>query len=448
MKIKKIMCMLLSVMLLLMMLTACGGSDDAKESKDTDAGSGSESGSDENGKTKITVLRPGDEEKVASFMEPAVEAFEKDNPDIEVEIMYESWAGWIQTYPTYFEADTQPDVIFWWDNKLHDSSANPKLVDLEPYLGNEIMDQIPESVWNLVDVGDLDGIRYVPSSVDTFVLYYNKDLFKAAGLDPDSPPANWDEMLNAAKTIHEKTGKPGIGCPAITGSEVLEEFVGLFVNQASDQAMLDDKSMPLFDTGEGLEALEYVESLAPYFQTSPTEYGRGELRPLVRDGEMGMLIDGPWAVNTFTEAFGADLDNSSIGIVNVPVAANGKQITWAGTNGWIATRESTAEASAKLIEFLMSPKQLMAHHLAYGSAPLYESEFENEAFQYEYWKVFYDEAQSWTLYGMIGKNSATPAAYYTALEEVWQRLILGQVSAKDAMKEAVASVENVTSRNQ
>ena len=35
-------------------------------------------------KTTITVLRPGDQDKVASFLEPAIEAFEKENPDIHV----------------------------------------------------------------------------------------------------------------------------------------------------------------------------------------------------------------------------------------------------------------------------------------------------------------------------------------------------------------------------
>ena len=49
---------------------------------------------------------------------------------------------------------------------------------------------------------------------------------------------------------------------------------------------------------------------------------------------------------------------------------------------------------------------------------------------------------------MIGKNSATPSAYYTALEEVWQKMILGQISADEAMDEAVAAVEEVTSRNE
>ena len=104
MKIKKMMSILLCITML-GMLTACSGGSGSEDSKDTEPDAG------QSGKTKITILRPGDEEKVASFMEPAVEAFEKDNPDIEVEIMYESWAGWIQTYPTYFEADTQPDEI-------------------------------------------------------------------------------------------------------------------------------------------------------------------------------------------------------------------------------------------------------------------------------------------------------------------------------------------------
>ena len=168
---------------------------------------------------------------------------------------------------------------------------------------------------------------------------------------------------------------------------------------------------------------------------------------MLRDGKIGMLIDAPWAIPTYKAAYGDDLDKSVIGITNVPIAPNGKSITWAGTNGWIASRETTAAASAKLIEFLMSPEILESHHLAYGSAPLYESEFNNPAFQYDYWRVFYNEAQNWKLFGMIGRNSATPAAYYTALEEVWQAFILGQMDPETALTAAAEAAESVTSRN-
>ena len=167
--------------------------------------------------------------------------------------------------------------------------------------------------------------------------------------------------MEAAKTIRDKAGVPGIGVPAITGAEVLEEFVGMFINQATDAAILDDKSMPLFETDEGLEAVKYVEQLVPYMQDSPTEYGRGELRPLLRDGGVGMLIDGPWGVAAYTAAFGENLDESKIGIAKIPLPPNGKEIAWAGTNGWIATRDETAEASAKLIKYLMDPEVIVEH---------------------------------------------------------------------------------------
>lgn len=426
---KKMFCAILACTMLAGSAVSCCGASESGE------------------KTKITVLRPGDQEKVASFLEPAIEQFEAENPDIDVEIMYESWAGWIQKYPTSFEANTQPDVVFWWDNKLNDSSAHDCLVNLENYLSEDFFAQIPESVWKLVEVSSMEGKYYIPSSVDTFALYYNKEVFEKAGLDPENPPKTWEELLTAAKAIKENAGVPALGVPAITGSEVLEEFIGLFLNQSTNAPVLDGESMPLFENEAGLEALQFVEQLLPYIQESPTEYGRGELRPLVRDGQIGMLIDGPWAVSTFIAAYGENLDESAIGIAAVPQKEDGQAITWAGTNGWIATREETAEASAKLIEFLMSPEILKAHHLAYGSAPLYEAEFEEPSFQYDFWRVFYDEAQDYTLYGMIGADSATPAAYYTALEEVWQQFVLGQIGAEDTLAAAADAAESVTARN-
>lgn len=229
---KKAISLLLALVMLCSLLVACGN---GKTTEQPAASAAGETKAEEKPagdaaaqKTTITVLRPGDQDKVASFMEPAVEAFEKENPDIHVEIMYESWPGWIQTYPTYFEADTQPDVIFWWDNKLHDSSANSHLVNLAPYLSDELTKKIPEGVWNLVDPGDMDGLYYIPSSVDTFVLYYNKDVFKEAGLDPDAPPTNWDELLNAAKTIKEKTGNGNKLFSYVKRDYYIRNYVGVF----------------------------------------------------------------------------------------------------------------------------------------------------------------------------------------------------------------------------
>jgi len=45
-----------------------------------------------------------------------------------------------------------------------------------------------------------------PIAVETRALYYRKDLFKAAGLDPDKPPANWEELAAAADKVTKAGG--------------------------------------------------------------------------------------------------------------------------------------------------------------------------------------------------------------------------------------------------
>ena len=54
-----------------------------------------------------------------------------------------------------------------------------------------------------------DGIFGFPRQAYAMGLHYNRTLFEAAGLDPDSPPTTWDEVREAAKIISEQTGKAG-----------------------------------------------------------------------------------------------------------------------------------------------------------------------------------------------------------------------------------------------
>ncbi len=62
----------------------------------------------------------------------------------------------------------------------------------------------------LAEVQDADGNIYgFPRQAYAMGLHYNRALFEAAGLDPDSPPTTWDEVREAAKAISDATGKAG-----------------------------------------------------------------------------------------------------------------------------------------------------------------------------------------------------------------------------------------------
>ncbi len=430
---KKMMLIVVMLVLSCSLLMAAGAQENAKPVASVD------------GKTKISILRPGDQEKVEAFMAPAIAEFEKLNPDIEVEAIYESWGGWIQKYPTLFQAGTQPDVIFWWDNKQNDASARPHLVDLKPYLDQELVNKLPAAVWDLASI-DEGKIYYVPSSIDIFTLMYNKDVFTAAGLDPNSPPKTWSELLKACEAITANTDVPALGVPAKTGMETLQEFMAHFITQATGKSMLGPNNEVQFNNAQGLAALQFIEKLWPHIQPSATDYGRGELRPMVRDGRIGMIIESAWAIPLFQSAYGEDLDKSPVGIATVPIQDGGIKATWAGTNGWIATRKETAEASAKLINFIMADEQLFAHHKAYGSFPITAYELSQPFYQYDFWQNASKTIQSYKLIGMIGKNSSTPAAYYSNLDEVWQQFLIGRINASQTLEMAVEAIERVNAR--
>lgn len=64
---------------------------------------------------------------------------------------------------------------------------------------------------NGLKLGELDGKIYgVPYTFSTPTLFYNTEIFTAAGLDPNKPPTTWAEVKNQALQIKQRTGKEGI----------------------------------------------------------------------------------------------------------------------------------------------------------------------------------------------------------------------------------------------
>ena len=79
---------------------------------------------------------------------------------------------------------------------------------------------------NIVDTVTFEDTQWgVPIAFSTKALYWNKDLFKAAGLDPETPPKTWEEEIAFAKQIKEKTGTAGYGLPAKTFDNTMHQFM-------------------------------------------------------------------------------------------------------------------------------------------------------------------------------------------------------------------------------
>ncbi|HEY4203081.1 MAG TPA: ABC transporter substrate-binding protein [Devosiaceae bacterium] len=110
-----------------------------------------------------------------------------------------------------------------------------------------------------LELGRIDGKTYgLAFTFSTPILYYNGDIFKAAGLDPDKPPRTWAEVKTDADAIAQKTGKAGFFPGAYGPAD------GTFVYQAimmSNGGKVRDGNTLTFANKEGIEAVQMLRDM-------------------------------------------------------------------------------------------------------------------------------------------------------------------------------------------
>ena len=106
----------------------------------------------------------------------------------------------------------------------------------------------------LMENGQVDGKTWgIPFQRSTIVLYYNKDMFKEAGLDPNKPPKTWAELVEVSKKL-TKDGQYGIMVPS-TGYPYW--MFQAFAIQNGQVLMSDNGKKVHFDAPATIEALTF-----------------------------------------------------------------------------------------------------------------------------------------------------------------------------------------------
>lgn len=127
----------------------------------------------------------------------------------------------------------------------------------------------------------------IPIAFSTKALYWNKDLFAQAGLDPEKPPTTWAEEIEYAKIIKEKTGIAGYGLPAKTFDNTMHQFLHwIYTNNGQ---VIDGEGNIKLDSPEVLAALQAYKDITPFAVEGATAYEQNEIRAIFLDGKVGMI---------------------------------------------------------------------------------------------------------------------------------------------------------------
>jgi len=138
-----------------------------------------------------------------------VQVFEAKHPGIKIAEKFQPgvYTGLMQQLQVSLAAKRPPAVAQIGYNLTAYAAGQFPHVLLDKYRQSDpaFFKGIPD---NIMTLGNLSGgLHGIPFGVSTPVMFYNPDLFQAAGLNPDQPPQTWAEMLKVGQTIKDKTGK-------------------------------------------------------------------------------------------------------------------------------------------------------------------------------------------------------------------------------------------------
>lgn len=246
------------------------------------------------------------------------------------------------------------------------------LVDLNPYL--DAQPGLREDFYdNLREYSNINGRQIsLHGYANNLVLYYNKALFTEVGLDPNSPPETWDQLVEYAQKL-TKDGQWGFHMSAFSDSyyETVSWQYQVLDWQNGGQMWTPDFKAA-FNDEAGIGALQFMNDLLYNYKvatTAPPENG-------FQLGKIAMDLDGTWMNASFKEYLGDDL-----GAAILP--SNVEKATNTGGEHWmiVPSDKATEDAAWQYIMFMLSEETVINICSNGGQVPTRKSISESEAFQ-------------------------------------------------------------------
>lgn len=209
--------------------------------------------------------------------------------------------------------------------------AQPWTPEVTAAIG-DVQSDFPADLWA---AGDYNGKRYLlPLDVHPLVLYYNKDMFKAAGLpEPGTTPMSKADFEKAVETLN-KDGVAGISLGTTFQTSawfqaLIRQFGGTMANA--------DGTKAAYNSDAGVKALQYIADMKKKYSPGPSGAGDPEVK-VFQQGKAAMVIHGPWHI-TDMEKLGF------VGYAPMPQIGDTYAV-WGGSHEMVLTTTDAAKAAA------------------------------------------------------------------------------------------------------
>jgi multiple sugar transport system substrate-binding protein len=329
------------IVLFSLVLTACGGGAPAATEAPAGGGGTAECPAGVQGKS-IEMWSPftgGDGDEMTGL----AERFSSENP-CDITVTHVAQPEYVQKLEAAAAAGQLPAMTAVRAINTAQLAARGVLKPFGPeamaVLGDDFGNDFPEDLWS---VGEFRGQRYaIPLDVHPIIMFYNKDLFEQAGIEPPgSEPWTREQFEDALTKLEAIDAIPvSIG----TAFQAATLFQGL-IRQYGGSLTNEEGTQATYNTEAAVKALEKIKELRDKYTPDISGTGDPEVN-VFKQGNVGMVFHGPWWISDLSK-----LD--FVGFAPMPTIGD-QPATWGGSHQLALTTDdpATQAAAAMWIKWL------------------------------------------------------------------------------------------------
>ncbi|AGJ53166.1 extracellular solute-binding protein [Streptomyces sp. NPDC053741] len=333
-------------------LASCGTSSSGDGNDDSGSGS-SDPSAPLDPKTKVTLtidcMPPAAKAAELREWNEDVKTFNKKYPNVRIE--GKSTPGQCLEPPRFtamLKGRSQPDVFYAYFTDLQQVLDNDGAVDISAYVDDTSVPALKDIQPQVLDVARKDGKLYaLPTSNYTMGLMINRKLFTQAGLDPDTPPATWEEVRAASRKIAALgKGVAGFG-EYSAGNNGGWHFTATQYALGGDVVDASGRKAA-FNDDKGKQVLQQLHDM----RWEDDSMGRtqllkwGDLQKQIATDKLGMFLAAPDDIAYMVQQLGAKYENFGLG----PIP--GAQGTLFGGNNYMIKKGSSPDKIKAAVAWL------------------------------------------------------------------------------------------------
>ncbi len=353
-----------------------------------------------------------------------------DNIKIEMDIMPNDTLQ--QKLPAAIATKTAPELVLFGVENIAPYVSNDSLEDISDFWETTGVDK-SNFLENVTELSYVDGKLYgTPMQYNVSYLYWNKDLFEAAGLDPNTPPSTLDELADyAVKLTDASKNQYGLALPT---NATYMQFLWANGGDADDP----NTNKNLLDSEANLKTLEWLQDLAVNKKVTPLNITGAEADTMLQAGQIAMYMSGPWQIN------GLRAQGINFGIAPC-VAGSAGAFSPAGGCSYVipkGTDEAKKQAAYKFMKYWLSDAVLKEWSQRNGF-PVWSKTLAEDT------DIKNDEVlNSISVATEIGRAYNLGYSLASQIDNdvmipMFEKVINGGATPADALKEAVAAMDKV-----